>query len=73
MVVSPGLKFLFMKYKLSLALGIGLLFWLPGCQTSSNEYQQKAANPELLHAGIRRITDIIRHDIFAPPVSSRIY
>ncbi|MBL7827933.1 MAG: vanadium-dependent haloperoxidase [Saprospiraceae bacterium] len=62
-----------MKYKLSLALGIGLLFWLPGCQTSSNEYQQKAANPELLHAGIRRITDIIRHDIFAPPVSSRIY
>jgi len=49
------------------------LLWLPACQQSSSDYQEKANNPEFMHAGVRRITDIIRHDIFAPPVSARIY
>ena len=50
-----------------------MLLWLPACQQSSSDYQEKANNPEFMHAGVRRITDIIRHDIFAPPVSARIY
>ncbi|MCB9316199.1 MAG: hypothetical protein H6569_08685 [Lewinellaceae bacterium] len=32
-----------------------------------------ADNPELVHRGMRRITDIMRHDIFSPPQASRIY
>lgn len=62
-----------MRYKLLFSLGLSLLFWLPSCNNVSTDYQQKASNSEFLHAGIRRITDIIRHDIFAPPVSARIY
>jgi len=49
------------------------LLMLPSCQPDNKDYLQKANNPEFMHAGVRRITDIIRHDIFAPPVSSRIY
>lgn len=63
-----------MKYKFILIFGLSQLFWLPACNNSSSaDTQQKASNPEFLHAGVRRITDIIRHDIFAPPVSARIY
>ncbi len=63
-----------MKYNFFLILGLSLFFTLPSCNNNnSTDYQQKASNPEFLHAGIRRITDIIRHDIFAPPVSARIY
>ncbi len=58
----------------SLVLAAFALFlWLPGCKQTSTDYQQKASNPEFMHAGVRRITDIIRHDIFAPPVASRIF
>lgn len=62
-----------MKNKFILMLGLGLMIWMASCNTSSKDYQQKAANPEFIHAGIRRLTDIIRHDIFPPPVSARIY
>ena len=41
--------------------------------TYSTDYAQKANNPEFFHAGVRRTVDIIRHDIFAPPVASRIF
>ncbi len=44
-----------------------------GCNTSSKDFQAAANDPKYLHDGIRRITDIIRHDIFAPPVAARIY
>lgn len=52
---------------------LALLVSGTGCKQYSKDYQAKAQNPEFLHAGIRRITDIIRHDIFPPPVASRIY
>jgi hypothetical protein len=52
---------------------VAILFCANGCKQYSKDFQQKASNPEFLHAGIRRITDIIRHDIFAPPISARIY
>lgn len=50
-----------------------LLTTFPGCKQYSKDYQAKAQNPEFIHKGVRRITDIIRHDIFAPPISARIY
>ncbi len=49
------------------------LLWSPGCKQYNKDYQKQAASAEFVHAGIRRLTDIIRHDIFAPPISSRIY
>ena len=62
-----------MMHLLRFCFGLFLLCCLPACENVSKDYQQKASNPEFIHSGIRRITDIIRHDIFAPPVSSRIY
>lgn len=55
-----------------LSVTLLLLVSLYACQ-GNKDYQQKANNPEFMHAGVRRITDIIRHDIFAPPISARIY
>ncbi|MCC6460527.1 MAG: vanadium-dependent haloperoxidase [Saprospiraceae bacterium] len=49
------------------------MLWMPACQSGSDAYKTKAENPELVHRGFRRITDIMRHDIFSPPVASRIY
>lgn len=45
--------------------------WMSGC--GSDAYKNQAENPEIIHRGMRRITEIMRHDIFSPPVASRIY
>jgi hypothetical protein len=37
------------------------------------DYKSKVENPAYLHQSIKKITDIIVHDIFSPPVASRIY
>jgi hypothetical protein len=43
------------------------------CGERNTEYVQKAANPEFLHRSVAAVTDRIVHDIFSPPVASRIY
>ncbi|NJM25086.1 MAG: vanadium-dependent haloperoxidase [Bacteroidia bacterium] len=48
---------------------------IAGCNNNqgSTDWEAKAGNPELLHRSIKQITDIIVHDIFSPPVASRVY
>ncbi len=54
------------------ALWTSAFVWLlTGCQ--SDAYKTQAENPEVLHRGMRRIMEIMRYDIFSPPVASRIY
>lgn len=43
------------------------------CSTPETEWRSKAENPIFLHRSIKQITDVIVHDIFSPPVASRIY
>lgn len=43
---------------------------LLGC---SKQDDQKIKDPKHLHQTIKKVTDIIVHDIFSPPVASRIY
>ncbi|MFN3840125.1 MAG: vanadium-dependent haloperoxidase [Cyclobacteriaceae bacterium] len=43
------------------------------CTSGNKEYRQAVNNPEFLHRSIKAITDRIVHDIFSPPVASRIY
>jgi len=43
------------------------------CSSSNEEYQKAASNPEFLIRAEVMLTESIIHDIFAPPVSSRIY
>jgi len=42
--------------------------------TSNTDYDKVAAQkPEYLHRSVKKLTDVIVHDIFSPPVASRIY
>ncbi|MCX2740056.1 vanadium-dependent haloperoxidase [Pontibacter anaerobius] len=51
-----------------LLLGVGA-----GCQNKAVDYKQAAADPEFLHQSVKKLTDVITHDIFSPPVASRVY
>jgi hypothetical protein len=46
---------------------------LLGCSAEKKDYHAKLNNPEFIHRSIKAITDRIVHDIFSPPVASRIY
>jgi hypothetical protein len=37
------------------------------------EWKVKVQDPNFLHRSVKQVTDIIVHDIFSPPVASRIY
>lgn len=56
---------------------VGILFLLlgvgAGCQNKAVDYKQAAADPEFLHQSVKKLTDVITHDIFSPPVASRVY
>jgi uncharacterized protein YbbC (DUF1343 family) len=38
-----------------------------------NNWQKLAGNPEFIHRSVRQVTDVMVHDIYSPPVASRIY
>lgn len=52
---------------------IVFLILLFSCTGSSDEYKTKLQEPEFLHRTLKQVTDVIVHDIFSPPVASRIY
>ncbi len=58
----------------SLLTAFALLI-LAGCQPPATpaEYNAKAANPERYNAALNKLTQVVIHDIFSPPVASRIY
>lgn len=43
------------------------------CQKSPEQYAAQASDPELYHQTVKQLTDVIVHDIFSPPVASRVY
>ncbi|MEZ4956319.1 MAG: hypothetical protein R2825_22365 [Saprospiraceae bacterium] len=57
-----------------LAIIAGLLLFSVGCEDPSNpNWEADSNNPDFLHRTLKQITDVIVHDIFSPPVASRIY
>ncbi len=57
-------------------LGVGAISLLMNaCKPDSKpeDYNAKAADPELYHQSVELLTEVIIHDIFKPPVASRIY
>lgn len=50
-----------------------ILVFVFSCNSNTGEYRAKAGNPEFVHRSLKKITDVIVHDIFSPPVASRIY
>lgn len=55
------------------------LFWVVlsvGCLSSCKEnttYKASLEDPEIYQASVKQLTDVIVHDIFSPPIASRIY
>jgi len=49
------------------------IFLWTSCESPNPNWKQDAENPEFLHSSLKKITDVIVHDIFSPPVASRIY
>ncbi len=46
----------------------------PSFKTEINpNFQKEAKNPDFIHRSMKQLTDVIVHDIFSPPVASRIY
>jgi hypothetical protein len=43
-----------------------------GCK-KNEEYKEHLNDPEFFHSAVKNLTDVIVHDIFSPPVASRIY
>ncbi len=52
---------------------VAIVILLFSCKGNSSEYKEKVQQPEFLHRTLKQITDVIVHDIFSPPVASRIY
>ncbi len=51
-----------------------LAFLLTACGEDVNpNFQEEVANPAYFHRSVKQLTDVIVHDIFSPPVASRIY
>jgi hypothetical protein len=62
-------------YPKSIIAAFAIIFGLYSCKqkASEDEYNKAASNPELFHQCSVQLTDVIVHDIFKPPVASRIY
>ena len=58
-------------WKAALTLSV-MLVMVTGCGNDSS-WKQKASDAAVLHAGIQRLVEIIKFDIFSPPVASRIF
>jgi hypothetical protein len=50
-----------------------ITFFAASCATDNGEWRAASQNPDFLHRSVKQITDVIVHDIFSPPVASRIY
>jgi hypothetical protein len=47
---------------------------LASCSSAKKEdWKIVTQDPELIHGSVKQVTDVIVHDIFSPPVASRIY
>lgn len=52
----------------------GICVFLLSCVEQNNDaWRSKVKNADPLHRSIKQVTDVIVHDIFSPPVASRIY
>lgn len=46
---------------------------ITSCEQTNPNFQEEAKNPDWVHQSMKQLTDVIVHDIFSPPVASRIY
>ena len=62
-----------MKLRFSLYSLLVLSFFSCKSGTNTDQVEELLANPKYFHENIDQLTDVIVHDIFSPPVASRVY
>jgi hypothetical protein len=62
-----------MKVLLRLSFVLFVTLVLFGCKAYDTDHKNKTANTDFIHSSMKKLTDIIIHDIFSPPVASRNY
>ncbi|MDV7399253.1 hypothetical protein RZS08_48025, partial [Arthrospira platensis SPKY1] len=60
-----------MKTKILILAGLPFLLFL-SCQAPGS-WEEESRSAEWAHRSMKKLTDVIVHDIFSPPVASRIY
>lgn len=68
-VLKQASKHLNLDYRVKFSIVIAVLF-LVGCNQSNEPI---VISPEEFHASVDKVTEVMIHDIFSPPVASRIY
>ena len=71
--VNLSLYFKIQPMKKNILLILSSISLLFSCKKDNGEWRKAAENPEFLRRTQLQVTESIIHDIFAPPVSSRIY
>lgn len=61
------------KFEPILIIVFGVMLLLTACQKPSGEWKEKVDDTELLMNSVTQLTDVLIHDIFSPPVASRVY
>ena len=51
---------------------LAIVLLLSSCKENM-AYKERLNDPELFHAAMKNLTDVIVYDIFSPPVASRVY
>ncbi len=62
-----------MKALLRLSFLFSVTLLVAGCKSYNDDYKSATANTDYIHSTMKKLTDIIIHDIFSPPVASRNY
>jgi len=57
--------------RLHLLFLLGLVF--ASGTAAKAQWKEGAANPDFIHRSVKEVTDVMVHDIYSPPVASRIY
>ena len=65
------MKNVLIPLRLTIVLTLSLLW--TGCDNSNPNWKVDSDKPDFIHRSLKQITDVIVHDIFSPPVASRIY
>ncbi|MFK7935775.1 MAG: vanadium-dependent haloperoxidase [Saprospiraceae bacterium] len=52
---------------------IGIIAFAISCEQDNPNYQEDANQAQFLHRSVKKLTDVIIHDIFSPPQAARIY
>ena len=65
--------FIFRSLKRLFVIFLAGFLFVSFSSSATKNWRYSTENPEYLHRSVKEVTDVIVHDIYSPPVASRIY